>query len=795
MVTLYWLLEYGKVLCGYLFLMFLWPSVVFRKYLRGKSKIFWFSFCVTVQIVLVNTAVLSLGLLHILNRWVVMALFYGVFLWSLLKGVRFKWEKIQKINTLFLGIYGFKTFLLRDVIGGLKKGIRRFWEMIRPHFVEYLLLSIILLYGMVYFSYGAFQDYSYGFGDLYTHHSWIYGLMQGNIFSDGIYPEGMHCFVYCIYALFHIKVYSILLFLEGIHVSVFLLSAYCLMREIFHTRYTPIFVLALFLTLDMKSHNLVVSMSRFQWTLPQEFGLHTQFLCALYLMRYLSSCSKTSANIQFITSKCFCKTRVKKQGKRSLHSWDENLLIFAMALAASVATHFYPVIMAFFLCVSVALFSMKKIFTREHFLPLVTAVVCGILMAAVPMAGAFASGIEFQGSIGWAMSVINHSMEDDNGQGNENTTEEDLREEDLKEERVVEQQDEIPQKSAGRISDIFEKVIHFVKEKAGAVYQSGYWYIYQETRAGWIVGITGFMMLLCLVYRLFSAILLRFFKRRINRNYFDGYLPIIFASVLYVVAYSAQSIGLPQLVDDIRLCSSIQMLIIAVVCMPVDMLFSLFALFCRDSVLQILAAIGAVGIYISVNQLGCYHGYLFFELTRHNAAVMVTNSIIETLPQYSYTIVSTTDELYQLNLYGRHEELMTFLNRCSEKNYTLLTEYVFIFIEKRPIKYAQFHFFSGPSWLALEKDRYALSFSQCPEIDTSEISEEAAQKKNAGDSNLWLQYTELEGRTVLESKAYEWCQRFSELYPYEMNVYYEDDDFVCYYFRQEPNAPYNLGIE
>lgn len=790
MVTLYWLLEYGKVLGGYLFLMFLWPSVVFKKYLRGKSKIFWFSFCVTVQIVLVNTAVLSLGLLHILNRWVVTVLFYGVFLWSLLKDVRFKREKIQKINQLFLGTYGFKNFLLRDVTGGLKWGVRRFWKMICPHFVEYFLLSIILLYGMVYFSYGAFQDYSYGFGDLYTHHSWIYGLMQGNIFSAGIYPEGMHCFIYCIYALFHIRVYSVLLFLEGVHVSVFLLSAYSLMREIFHIRYTPIFVLALFLTLDMKSHNLVVSMSRFQWTLPQEFGLHTQFLCALYLNRYLSSRPKTSVGVKLITGRRFCKP--------TLHCWDENLLIFTMALAASVATHFYPVIMAFFLCASVALFSLKKIFTREHFLPLVTAAVCGVLVAAVPMAGAFASGIEFQGSIGWAMSVINRSMEDENGQedSGENTKEEDLKEENLKEEEpAAEQQDEIPQKPAGHSSGFFEKGIHFVKEKARGIYQSGYRYIYQETRAGWIIGITGFMMFLCLAYRLFSTISVRFFRKRVNRNYFDGYLQIIFASFLYVVAYSAQSIGLPQLVDDIRLCSSIQMLIIAVVCMPVDMLFFLFAVFCRDTVLQILAAIGTAGIYIFVNLLGCYHGYLFFELTRHNAAVMVTNSIIETLPQYSYTIVSTTDELYQLNLYGRHEELMTFLDQCLEEDYRLPTEYVFLFIEKKPIKYAQFHFFSGPSWLALEKDRYALSFSQCPEIDTSEISEEAAKDKGAENSNLWLRYTDLKGRTNLESKAYEWCRRFSELYPYEMNVYYEDDNFVCYYFRQELNAPYNLAIE
>lgn len=773
MVTLYWLLEYGKVLCGYLFLMFLWPSVVFRKYLRKKSKIFWFSFCVTAQVVLVNTVVLSLGLLHILNRWVVIAIFYGIFLWSLLKDVRFEQEEIRKIYRLLVGTYGIKSFLLGDIMSAIKKGLRRFWQMIRPHFGEYLLLSIVLLYGMIYFSYGAFQDHSYGFGDLYTHHSWIYGLIEGKIFSAGIYPEGMHCFIYCMYALFNIKVYSILLFLQGIHVIVFLLSAYSLLREIFHIRYTPIFVIALFLILDLKCHNAVASMSRLQWTLPQEFGLHTQFLCALFLVRYLNSSHYIFHN-----------------KKRSKHCWDENLLVFIMALAASVATHFYPMIMAFFLCASFSLFYLKKILTKKHFLPLVVAVICGVLIAAMPMAGAYASGIKFQGSIGWAMGIINGSMENSDEQENlsENMISEDLREESA---RV--QQEAVPQNLIERISENISKAISFSVSKARAVYQTGYRYIYQETRARWIIWITGFTIFICFFYRFFS-IVFNFRKKGINRKCFDGYLPMIFASFIYMMAYSAQSIGLPQLVDGIRLCTSIQILILVVVMMPVDMLFSLIALFCRDSLLQIFAILSTAGICISTNIFGCYHGYLYYELTRYNAAVMVTNAIIETLPQHSYAIVSPTDELYQTILQGRHEELLTFLEQCTEKNYTLPTEYVFLYVEKRPIRYAQNHFFHGPSWLALEKDRYDSSASLCPVIDASEISAEAAQEEIMRFSNRWWTYTRLESRTILESKAYEWCQRFSKLYPYEMNIYYEDDDFVCYYFRQEPNAPYNLGI-
>jgi|GEM_PF-4834598 len=47
METLYWALEYGKVLIAYIAVMFIWPSVVFGGYLKRKSRSVRFCFCVT----------------------------------------------------------------------------------------------------------------------------------------------------------------------------------------------------------------------------------------------------------------------------------------------------------------------------------------------------------------------------------------------------------------------------------------------------------------------------------------------------------------------------------------------------------------------------------------------------------------------------------------------------------------------------------------------------------------------------------------------------------------------------
>ena len=57
----YWISEYIKVLVGYLFLMFLWPLVVFHGHLRTRSKTYRFGFCVTVPIVIANVTVKPMG--------------------------------------------------------------------------------------------------------------------------------------------------------------------------------------------------------------------------------------------------------------------------------------------------------------------------------------------------------------------------------------------------------------------------------------------------------------------------------------------------------------------------------------------------------------------------------------------------------------------------------------------------------------------------------------------------------------------------------------------------------------
>lgn len=803
--NLYWIIEYGKVFLGYGILMFLWPMVMFRKFLSGKSVTFRFCFCVTGQVVLINTVVLLLGLLHILNEWTMRILFYGSFLYSIRGYLALTKERKTKLKYLVNGSYGWKNFLMvhrRKLIRRIEAGCERLGRFYKKHWLEYSLLIVALVYAMIYFSWGVFHEHSYGFGDMYVHHSWIYGLAEGKIFSAGVYPEAMHCVIYSMHALFDIDIYSCMLFLAGIHIIIILVAAYCFMKELFAWRFSAIIVLVVFLTIDVVCVDGVFSMSRLQWTLPQEYGFHTIYICALYLLKYLSG--KECSVIR---------------GKKSVFCWDGNLLLFTLALAASIAIHFYVTIMAFFLCLAVAFVSLKKIFQKKHFLPLLAGVFAGVFIAVAPMGIALASGIQFQGSIGWAVNVINgtdtvegrtqsaqsyiekeqnDSMNSEEGQKSGNVA--DAAVSGLEERVPVVSETEITiiDKVWSKCCEIVHKLWQLIGNKAETIYSKAYVSLYKGERASILVFASCAILTLCALISLILFILARVKKKKRNKNrYAEEYPMVVLATFLFMVLYAAPYLGLPELIAGARLCSNMHLLLIIMLVLPVDMLFSLIAEIMPKPIENMIAVFIVVGFVVGIYAVGCYHGYLYFELTRYNAAVNITVELAENLPQNSYTIVSTTDEQYQVIQDGRHEELLNFFPEEYKSFYMIPTEYVFIFVEKEPIFYAHNHFFSGPDWLA--KETYQEFYSEksvWPEILHSEISKEEAVKKVLRfPGKPSRAYTDRESRPILESKMYEWCEEFKELYPNEMKIYYEDEAFVCYYFRQNMQSLYNLNLE
>ena len=278
----------------YLFIMYLWPSVVFRKYLSNKGMAFRFSFCTTFMILLLNTVVLMLGIVGLLNVWTIRILFYGPLVYIFGAWIYRNRGKAIHIKYLLTGICSLRRVasgILKQIGSTIQKAWKKLLNRIRPHLLLYIMLAVAVVYGMIYFSYGAFHERYYGTSDVYVHHSWIDMLLEGKAFGAGVYPEGMHCFVYAMNVLFDVEIYNCLLFLGGIHISAFLISVYLFFKEIFPWKYSGLLVVVLYLILRLDSSAHISGMSRLQWTIPQEFAMFSIFLCGAYLLRFLRNVS------------------------------------------------------------------------------------------------------------------------------------------------------------------------------------------------------------------------------------------------------------------------------------------------------------------------------------------------------------------------------------------------------------------------------------------------------------------------------------------------------------------------
>ena len=763
--TPFWILEFVKVLLGYVLIQFLWPQFIFARHLRRKSVIYRFSFCVTVQTVLINTVVLGLGLLHILNSWTMYGVFLGTPLIVLYQRLDVTEERVQ----LFFRILPItrvkllikKCFNRLGTFGGRSGRWQAKADL--PGTLEYLALGAIALYALVYFSWGSFQNISYGFGDQYVHHSWIYGLTQGQIFSGGVYPAAMHCLIYSIHLLFGVELYSLVLFFGGIQSVIFLLASYCLLRELFRWRYAPILTLAAFMLFGSGTSTEIGGMFRLQNTLPLEFALTFQMLCVLYLIRYLRYIGKLAGRREY--------SRFHK---------GNDLFLFTMSLAALLASHFHPAITAFCLCVTALAFHIKKGFSKERFLPLAAAVLCGTLIAIVPMAGGVASGIPMEQSLNWAMGVM---------AGEDSVEARESRLDDL---------DALMQKgetsAVGKIGTAVsfgvQTMLQSYEEFLGPRWAALAFILLTAEVFGGIL----FMLALAIIPdRARSWVR----KEGLDQLWFSQYwlLAALFLAVfiLYVMPY----FGLPELIIGARLVSTLRIFLFASMMIPLDLLFSLLALWTSTAVWNLLSVLCLAGVCLWGSSHENYHGFLFNELTRYPAEAAVMSDIIHNFPQYTYTVVSPTDGLYHSIQYGWHEELLDFVNKAAGQRYFLPSEHVFVFVEKRPLMYAQIRYVNGPSWLGSPENLFEYVYrqwTQAPDILAAEISPEAAQKELQKKPRPFDHYKDIESRTIIESKAYYWCQQFEALYPNEMSIYYDDDDFVCYYFRQNPNSPFDLAL-
>ena len=885
----FWIIEYFKVAAAYGFTMYVWPLVVFRGHLKEKSVTYRFLFCTLSMTTIITTLISFLGIFKRLSTPLVAVLFYGVFIIRLLMLYNPFPQIRHTLRSFRRKTLTVKRLLLNTGLGlrdGVKELALMIWDGIKGKRMEYALLTIALLYGTIYFSYTSIVTHCYAASDQYVHHSWAYFLSEGNIYTNGIYPVGMHCILFVLSSLFGISLFSVNLYFSVIHMHAILLCAYLMMKEFYSFKYTPMFALFAYLTVGVPSGLSIGAMSRLTMTLPQEFGFSAMFISGYALLRFMKRSDMpdiemprrrvSSAKIAFKKLKTGrlailfrpIEFKNKNLGRLaglydSVHSRlagserlsalfkpirfrrpsflpsmsrpirfiysvlaDDDLRLFILAVSFTIMVHYYATIMAFFICIVIFITYIPKNLQWKRLLKITVAALLALFLAAAPTGVALARGYKFQGSIDWALSVgkskkktqsqeTSSSGSDNGSKENDEDSAEDSSQESLAARkslltRTIDAAIEAPSK----IKDTIQK-------HNAATFQT----LYQGARGRWMrivcLGVMTASLLICASLMLARTLarrlgigdsggrraVRRFFLEngshlgRLRLQSFVSYFCVASTLLVFMTAFKPKSVGLPVLVAGDRLCAVIELFAVMTYCCLPDFVISIIdgQIPVPDFVISSAAAVACLGIYIGMFFSGIYHGFLYCGLSRYPASVEITERIIQNTPQFKFTIVSPSEELYHIKDYGFHEEMIDFVQKRTNRTYTIPTPYIFFFLEKKPLQFGQILLPDGPKWLA--SDYYAKVFGyeygHCsidPDYLHGETSHELAAQK-LPQVKLRSDYSmQLHAREIMESKAMEWYEAFSKAYPNEGTVIYEDEYFLCYCVRQNEFSLFTLGI-
>ena len=236
--------------------------------------------------------------------------------------------------------------------------------------------------GYVRCSNGITQNF-FGTSDLYVHTEWIAQMVGGNIFSNGVYPFGMHNVVLSINQIFGINLPIVIRFMGGIVGILILLSLYLLLTRLFKSDFAVAVGYIFYI-----SSKLIVIMGyeRQAFTLPQEVGMIFLYLCGVFFIDYLRS-------------------------KRM-----QDLVLLVMAFSLTISCHFYITIFALMLLFCILLVHFKDVIKEKLLLRLITALLISTATAAAPLVLFNLAGIRWEPSMAWAASIMNSEGYDESAE-------------------------------------------------------------------------------------------------------------------------------------------------------------------------------------------------------------------------------------------------------------------------------------------------------------------------------------------------------------------------------------------
>lgn len=798
------LLELIQVFFVYTISVFIAPYIVFHNYLREKTMAEKFILCTLIGNFYIINIVFLIFLLGIPGK-------FSLYLFTLLPAFA-AWRQINRpgikryflflytaISRLFLGeakIHTIWQLLSRQPIRWFKKTIRAIFSHLIHHILEWGMLLGFLGFNAWYYGYHVITRFSYGASDLPVHHYWINEMCEGIIFCKGVYPFGFHNIVYFLHTFFGVETVSVMNAF-GITQTIYIyLMLYLLLRKICRSRYTPILGIFLFTLPNLYS---VYAMWRYQCSLPQEFGMVFLYPCAYFLIQFFE---RKKEEIQ-------TERELKKAGK--LYAWLEqyqirpstkSLIFFAMSFSMTLAAHFYITIIAVFLCLGVAIAYVPIVFHPRYFWSIALAGILSVVTAIAPLGIAFAQGTPLQGSLTWALEVMDASSKDEqfkNSDTSEEAEETPVTSETTDTQEISSVPNTMPDSSlSSENTEVYEavpvpkeptlpeKLIHSIKELpdrittlAGTLYQK--FLNFNEIITIFLCNVcNGIEITTPVVYIMEGLIVIctvLIFLR--HKFYYRNLLSVGFYTFFMVILCCAMRLNLPAPMDLSRASIFMAYAVPLLLASAAD---GIYAILCRPFKYHRFTELLPIGVTMALTVLTITNHYVrplsIISSVQASGEVNCNYEIIENYPDKSWTVVTTTNSLQIVRDYGWHTEVSTFLkemeNYTEDTTVTIPTKYVFFYIEKKPVAFGYADLVTNPI------------------VNSGRISKGAAAKDAVFEGSTVYS---AENRYILESKFYYWAKAFEQKYPQEFQVYYEDEDFICYRIIQNEYNLYNFAID
>ena len=755
------ILRFVGIFAAYTGLTVLLPAIMFRRILAGRRLSEQFLMCYTFGNFYIINIVFAVQLLHISGFWtlVLFTAVPGILIWSRVNRVSLR-ELCMKTGIvckkILQGSMGIKGFLYRvqnRSMAVLKKAVWLFYCEVVCNTLQWILAGAVI--AALFWIYGRQLILTYGYraSDIPVHLNWINQMSRGNLFASGVYPFGFHCMVYYLHAVFGFDTYVILCVFYLVQVFFIHIVLLAMLKLLCRSLYLPYAGIMVYILGSFWARQ---TYSRFGSSLPQEFGMIFVIPSVYFLIRFFQT------------------------EKKNLKNRETKLILgcFALAFSLTLAIHFYGTMIAGLCCIGIAAGFCMRFLNKEYFRRIMLTGIISVFLAVLPMGIAFAGGTPLQGSLGWGLSVINGGSSD-----TEDTSENEAAQKQAMEEmaaRLIEnaqnsnsesvQTEEIPviteapkYSLADKAREIPEKMKNLREMMVRRIQE----FIINSQEQWCAYAVLAGIAVLLLLGVVFIIL------RRIT--YGEMLMSAGFCMGILTLLLCAGNLGLPVLMDPAR-CSIyyVYLLIASMTVLGDGVLYLIFMprilTIPRNAISFILTVSMAAGM---IHQ-GLVKTPDFISDYVSNGAYTCLTNIIKENKDETWTIVSANDETQMGLDHGWHYETITFLRKQEHINkdtkLIIPTEKVYFFIEKIPLNYSVVYSGSGQS-----------------------ISKKGASQSlpNSGGIGMY----QGEGRWILMSRMYYWAQAFMEMYPNEMKVYYESEDFVCYVIPQNMYHQYNFAID